>query len=119
MQDKLFSNCEIYEIKKDVLNSPIIFAGFVSPGLVGPLSVGYIIDKLGMEEIAYIRSRHLPPATVFMQGRLRHPFRIYANKERTICAIICEITLQIPMEGLYDIISAILNWEEKKVHMKS
>ena len=114
MQDKLFSNCEIYEIKKDVLNSPIIFAGFVSPGLVGPLSVGYIIDKLGMEEIAYIRSRHLPPATVFMQGRLRHPFRIYANKERTICAIICEITLQIPMEGLYDIISAILNWVEKK-----
>ena len=114
MQDKLFSNCEIYEIKKDVLNSPIVFAGFVSPGLVGPLSVGYMIDKLGMEEIAYIRSRHLPPATVFMQGRLRHPFRIYANKERTICAIICEITLQIPMEGLYDIISAILNWVEKK-----
>ncbi len=94
MQDKLFSNCEIYEIKKDVLNSPIVFAGFVSPGLVGPLSVGYMIDKLGMEEIAYIRSRHLPPATVFMQGRLRHPFRIYANKE--------------------NIISSILNWVENK-----
>ena len=51
MQDKLFSNCEIYEIKKDVLNSPIVFAGFVGAGLVGPLSVGYMIDKLGMEEI--------------------------------------------------------------------
>ena len=112
MQDKLLSNCEIYEIKKDVLNTPIVFAGFVGAGLVGPLSVGYMIDKLGMEEIAYIRSRHLPPSTVFMQGRLRHPFRIYTNKERTICAIICEITLQ--MEGLYDIISTILNWVEKK-----
>ena len=87
MQDKLFSNCEIYEIKKDVLNSPIVFAGFVGAGLVGPLSVGYMIDKLGMEEIAYIRAIHLPPSTVFMQRRLRHPFRIYANKERTICAI--------------------------------
>ena len=54
MQDKLLANCEIYEIKKDVLNSPIIFAGFVGAGLVGPLSVGYMIDKLGMEEIAYI-----------------------------------------------------------------
>ena len=66
MQDKLFSNCEIYEIKKDVLNSPIIFAGFVSPGLVGPLSVGYIIDKLGMEEIAYTVSyTHLTLPTIY------------------------------------------------------
>ena len=112
MQDKLFADCEIYEIKKHGLNNPIVFAGFAGAGIVGPLSVGYMIDKLGMEEIAYIRSRHLPPSTVFMQGRLRHPFRIYTNKERTICAIICEITLQ--MEGLYDIISAILNWIEKK-----
>jgi len=112
VQDKLFADCEIYEIKKDVLNTPIIFAGFAGAGIVGPLSVGYMIDKLGMEEIAYIRSRYLPPSTVFMQGRLRHPFRIYTNKERTICAIICEITLQ--REGLYDIISTILNWAEKK-----
>ena len=112
MQDKLFADCEIYEIKKDVLNTPIIFAGFAGAGIVGPLAVGYMIDKLGMEEIAYIRSRYLPPSTVFMQGRLRHPFRIYTNKERTICAIICEITLQ--REGLYDIISTILNWAEKK-----
>ena len=112
MQDKLFADCEIYEIKKHGLNNPIVFAGFAGAGIVGPLSVGYMIDKLGMEEIAYIRSKHLPPSTVFMQGRLRHPFRIYTNKERTICAIICEITLQ--REGLYDIVSTILNWAEKK-----
>jgi uncharacterized protein len=84
----------------------------VGAGLVGPLSVGYVIDKLQMEEIGYLRSRHLPPSTVFMQGRLRHPFRFYANNDGTICAIICEITLQ--MEGLYDIISTILDWAEEK-----
>ena len=106
------SDDEVYEIKKTVLKSPIIFAGFVGAGLVGPLSVGYVIDKLKMEEIGYLRSRHLPPSTVFMQGRLRHPFRFYANNDGTICAIICEITLQ--MEGLYDIISTILDWAEEK-----
>jgi uncharacterized protein len=47
-----------------------------------------------------------------MKGRLRHPFRFYANKEGTICAIICEITLR--MEGLYSLVSAILDWAEKK-----
>jgi len=112
VKNRQSSDDEVYEIKKTVLNSPIIFAGFVGAGLVGPLSVGYVIDKLQMEEIGYLRSRHLPPSTVFMQGRLRHPFRFYANNDGTICAIICEITLQ--MEGLYDIISTILDWAEEK-----
>ncbi len=40
------------------------------------------------------------------------PFRFYANKEGTICTIICEITLR--MEGLYSLVSAILDWADKK-----
>ena len=110
MKDGLSSDEEVYEIKKTVLKSPIIFAGFVGAGLVGPLSVGHIIDKLKMEEIGYLRSRHLPPSTVFIHGRLRHPFRLYSNNDGTICAIICEITLPF---GLHDIVSTILNWAEK------
>ena len=111
MKDRLSSDNEVYEIEKTVLKSPVVFAGFVGAGLVGPLAVGCMIDKLEMKEIAYLRSRHLPPSTVFMQGRLRHPFRLYSNKEGTVCAIICEITLRI--EGLHDIISTILEWAEK------
>ena len=110
MKNRQSSDDEVYEIKKNVLKSPIIFAGFVGAGLVGPLSVGHIIDKLKMEEIGYLRSRHLPPSTVFIQGRLRHPFRLYSNNDGTICAIICEITLPL---GLHDIVSTILNWAEK------
>jgi len=107
---KSFSDNQVYEIKKTVLKSPIIFAGFVGAGLVGPLSVGYMIEKLKMKEIAYLRSRHLPPSTVFMQGRLRHPFRLYSNDDGTVCAVICEITLPI---GLHDIVNTILDWAEK------
>ena len=110
MKDRLSSDNEVYEIKKTVLKSPIVFAGFVGAGRVGPLAVGCMIDKLKMKEIAYFRSKHLPPSTVFMQGRLRHPFRFYSNNDGTICAIICEITLPF---GLYDIVSTILDWAEK------
>ena len=106
-----FPEAEVYEIKKVKLNSPIVFAGFVGAGLVGPIAVGYMIEKLKMKEIGYMRSKYLPPATVFIQGRLRHPFRFYSNKSGTICAIICEITLRL--EGLYTIASAILEWGEK------
>ena len=109
---KEFPEAEVFELKKTNLKSPIIFAGFVGAGLVGPLAINYIIEKLEMEEIGVMRSKYLPPSTVFMRGRLRHPFRFYANKEGTLCAIICEITLR--MEGLYSIVSSILDWAAEK-----
>ena len=112
MQQGAFPEAEVFEIKKVNYNSPIVFAGFVGAGLAGPISVGYIIEKLKMEEVAYMRSKYLPPSTVFIHGMLRHPFRFYANKEGTICAIICEITLR--MEGLYTLVAAILDWAEQK-----
>ena len=112
MQHNGFPEAEVFEIKKSKLNNPIIFAGFVGAGLVGPLSVGHIIKKLGMKEIGYMRSKYLPPSTVFIQGRLRHPFRFYSNDDGTICSIICEITLR--MEGLYTIVAAILDWAKEK-----
>jgi len=102
---------EIYELDGIKLKNPIIFTGFVGAGLVGPIAIQQIIDKLNMKEIGFLRSKHLPPATVFTQGRLRHPFRFYSNDSGDICAIICEIVIN--SEGLYTIASAILDWAEK------
>lgn len=109
---KEFPEAEVFEIKKVELKSPVIFAGFVGAGLVGPVAINHIITELDMVEIAVMRSKYLPPSTVFMKGRLRHPFRFYANREGTICAIICEITLR--MEGLYSLVAAILDWVAQK-----
>ena len=109
---KEFPEAEVFELKKIELKSPIIFAGFVGAGLVGPVAINHIITELKMVEIGVMRSKHLPPSTVFMRGRLRHPFRFYSNQEGTICAIICEITLR--MEGLYSLVSSVLNWAEQK-----
>lgn len=112
MQKGEFPEAEVFEVKKIDYNSPIVFAGFVGAGLAGPLAAGYIIEKLQLEEVGYMRSKYLPPSTVFIQGRLRHPFRFYSNKEGTICAIVCEITLR--MQGLYTLVAAILDWAEQK-----
>ncbi|WP_428324481.1 proteasome assembly chaperone family protein [Nitrosopumilus sp.] len=109
---KEFPEAEVFEIKETELKSPVIFAGFVGAGLVGPVAINHIIEKLDMDEIAVMRSKYLPPSTVFMRGRLRHPFRFYANKEGTVCAIICEITLK--MEGLYSLVASILDWAATK-----
>ena len=107
---KEFPEAEVFAIKEIKLNSPIVFAGFVGAGLVGPLAINHMITELKMTEIAVMRSKYLPPSTVFMRGRLRHPFRFYSNSEGTVCAIICEITLR--MEGLYSLVASILDWAE-------
>ena len=103
---------EIYEIGKSELKNPTIFVGFVGAGLVGTIAVDHMINELNMKEVGFLRSKHLPPSTVFMQGRLRHPFRIYSNNDGSICAIICEII--ISKDGIYNIAMAILDWAEKK-----
>ena len=112
MQTQGFPEAQVFETREVRLKNPIIFAGFVGAGLVGPLAVGQIIRELDMQEIGYMRSRYLPPSTVFLKGRLRHPFRFYANVEGTICAVICEVTLR--MEGLYTVVAEILDWAKTK-----
>jgi len=112
VQKENFPEAEVFEIKRAELKNPTVFAGFVGAGLVGPLAVGQIIKETGMEEIGYMRSKYLPPSTVFLRGRLRHPFRFYANRDGTICAVICEVTLK--MDGLYTVVAEILDWAGAK-----
>jgi len=103
---------EIVNVKELELKEPLVISGFVGAGLVGSIAVDHIINQLKMDEIAYVKSKHLPPATIFVGQRLRHPFRIYGSKKDNLCAIICEIPLRY--EGLYPISSAILDWVEEK-----
>lgn len=94
------------------LKERLLVLGLVGAGLVGQVAVNHIIDQLNMKEIAQVRSRHIPPSVVFMDGKLKHPFRVYSNAEGSLCAVLCDIPL--PSEGLYPITSALLDWAEEK-----
>lgn len=54
----------------------------------------------------------MPPAVVFIDGKLRHPFRVYSNEEGNLCVIVCEIPLR--SDGSYPIASTLLDWAEEK-----
>ncbi len=103
---------KIVETEKVKLRKPLVILGFAGAGLVGGIAVTHIIDQLKMKKIAHVRSRYMPPAVVFMDGELRHPFRIYSDKEGRLCAIVCEIPLR--SDGLYPIASVLLDWIEEK-----
>ena len=111
MSDRV-PDVSIIEIGEVELNEPLVVLGFVGPGLVGGIAVAHMIDQLKMEEIARVRSKYTPPAVIFVGGQLRHPVRIYANSERTLCLIVCETTIRF--EGAYQISSVLLDWLEAK-----
>jgi uncharacterized protein len=65
-----------------------------------------------MNELAHVRSKYTPPAVVFIDGELRYPFRIYSNKNGTLCAILSEIPLR--SDGFFPVASSLLDWIEEK-----
>jgi uncharacterized protein len=103
---------EIVETKPVELKKPLVLLGFVGPGMVGGIAASHIIDQYKMEIIAHVHSTYLPPAVVFIDGVLRHPFRIYSDKKGAFCVIVCEMPLSA--HGSYHIASTLLDWIEGK-----
>jgi uncharacterized protein len=92
------------------LNNPLLIAGFPGPGLVGSISINYVIKKLDMQQIFCFESEFIVPGVIFMDGKLHHPFRIYSNLDGTICAVICEAPIMI--NGMHSLLDALATWAE-------
>jgi uncharacterized protein len=93
---------------KKKLNSPILIAGFPGAGLVGSISTSYIINKLHMNQIACVESEFIVPGVIYTEGKLRHPFRLYSNKEGDICVLVCEAPIMV--EGMHSVLDTFVKW---------
>lgn len=89
-----------------------MITAFSGPGLVGTIALNHIIDELKLTEVAYIHSHHIPPATVFIDGILHHPFRIYGGLAGRLVAASCQ--LPIHDHGMYPVASTVLEWAQSK-----
>ena len=92
-------------------NKSILIAGFPGPGLVGSISTSYIIDKLDMHQIACVESEYISPGVIYVDGKLRHPFRLYANKEGNVCVLVCEAPIII--NGIHSVLNSVMDWAIK------
>jgi uncharacterized protein len=92
-------------------NKSILIAGFPGPGLVGSISTSYIIDKLNMHQIACVESEYISPGVIYVDGKLRHPFRLYANKEGNVCVLVCEAPIII--NGIHSVLNSVMDWAIK------
>ncbi|MEM4312020.1 MAG: PAC2 family protein [Nitrososphaerales archaeon] len=73
----------------------ILLEGFPDVGLVGFISVSYMIEKLEMKEIGYIDSELLPPLVVINDSKVRNIIRLYHKDD--IAALISEIPIPLPL----------------------
>lgn len=96
------------EYKETSLKKPTIIIAFPGPGMVGSITVNYIIERLHMHEIAFVESEFIIPGIIYIAGKLRHPFRIYSNNDGNLCIILCEIP--IITTGIYSVLNTIVKW---------
>jgi uncharacterized protein len=90
------------------LNNPLLIAGFPGPGLVGSISTGFMIESLNMRQIACVESEYIMPGVIYVGGKLRHPFRLYANNKGTICVLVCETPILV--QGIHRVLDAVMKW---------
>ncbi len=89
-------------------NPPLFIIGFTGVGLVGTIVVNELIEQLKMKQIGYVLSEDLPPITLFYEGILQHPFRLYYSKEYNIIVSICEVPFN---PGSYiDLSRTLMDW---------
>ncbi|ASI14115.1 ATP-grasp superfamily enzyme [Candidatus Mancarchaeum acidiphilum] len=80
--------------------------GFPGIGLVGPMAINYMIDKLDMDYCGYLDSDKFPPLIAIHDSIPMPPIRIYCSKKYKLVTIFAEF--QIPMDLIYEL-SAKLN----------
>jgi uncharacterized protein len=96
-------------------NNAVMIAGFPSPGLIGSIACNHLIEQLQLHQIAFVHSKYITPGVIWVGGKLRHPFRIYSNKDSSICLLICDVPVIV--EGIDSISAVITQWcHENNVH---
>lgn len=103
---------KIVETAKFDLKNPILIEGFPGLGLIGTIAATYLVDKLGMEPLGYITSDKFPPIAAIHNNIPLHPARIYKSRKHNIVVLFSEFI--IPLNSIYPLSEAILEWAQGK-----
>ncbi|MHA1972034.1 MAG: proteasome assembly chaperone family protein [Candidatus Hodarchaeales archaeon] len=88
-----------------------VVVGFPGHGLVGNIAAKHMISELGLKWIGSIRSPLIPPVSVFIDGVLAYPYRIYGAEDQDLVIMIGESPC--PPQAYYYLAHALLTWAMK------
>ncbi|MHA1292538.1 MAG: proteasome assembly chaperone family protein [Promethearchaeota archaeon] len=104
------SKVVIEDFSVEIRDNPTFIIGFAGMGLLGPIITNTLIEQISdIQEIGFITSEYLPPISVFYEGELKHPFRLYYSQMYNIIIGTCEIPFDI-YSAYNDLAKTICNW---------
>lgn len=112
------SNIIIEDRSVEIKENSMLVLGFAGVGLLGPIIGNTMIDQIeDMKEIGFVTSAYLPPISVFYDGVLKHPFRIFYSEKTNMILMICEVPFRIT--SVYnDLSKTICSWALAEVKVK-
>lgn len=106
IESNLYARC----VCKTDIKASTVLVGFPGMGLAGSIAAQHISEKLELETIGFVEGTVIPPVAVFLDGYLRHPYRIMGKKESDIAIFIGESAVNA--EAAFHIANAVMNWAE-------
>ena len=104
------STLVVMDITTPIKPGASIILGFAGIGLLGPIVANALIDQISdIKEIGFITSEYLPPISVFYDGVLKHPFRLYYSPNSNLIVGIAEVPFQVST-AYNDLSKTINNW---------
>jgi uncharacterized protein len=100
---------EIYDKVSDA-RGKVILQGFPDVGLVGSITVTYLVDQLQLREVGYVDSEALPPIATIRNSEAKELIRIYEGK--TSIVFLSEIP--IPSNLIRPLAREMIGWAKKK-----
>jgi uncharacterized protein len=86
--------------------------GFAGAGFIGSTAVMFISRSKGFKQIACIRSPHIPPMTLIIDGIPTPSFRIYLDDVNGLIFLVTESL--VPAESCWPIAKELLKWLNEK-----
>lgn len=100
----------IEDLKTDIREGATMILGFAGIGLIGPIVSNALIKQIpDIVEIGFVTSEYLPPISVFYEGVLKHPFRIYYSPKHNLIVGVSEVPFQVST-AYNDLSKTINNW---------
>jgi len=102
---------EIILFKDYGLANYTLIEGFPGAGLVGPMAVSYMVEKLNMEYAGYIESELFPPIAAVHGGAPMHVARLYVDQKDRLIVALSEF--MIPVNAVYQLGKELLSFIRK------
>jgi len=86
--------------------------GFAGAGFIGNSATMFAIRAKGFKQVAYLKSNHLPPMTLFSNGNPMQSFRVHLDENEKIIFVVTENL--IPADGCRPIALELFEWLKLK-----